>query len=234
MFLIMNQVPLPSSYHADPLRIAWQNFGQSRESTADRDLVGLCGRCQSLERLTAFENIISNNFTGWGAVDPSALGLCDPCAWGYRDPIIRTMPTIIHSDGRAIIATPEQLCFILSMSLSPDVAVSVPDSQNKYILPSAAWGMVVSDDGPLSWRSTEAGLTKVVVSLRALDIEEKEFLEPAPPARAVFALATDTDRMIELLDLWAKLRVWQKGPHLRIAIASTQCGLNNVVDVPQP
>jgi hypothetical protein len=221
MFIIMSETPIPSSEHADPLRIAWRNFGQSWKSTADKNLIGSCGRCQNLERLTAFKDIISHNFTGWGAVDPSALGLCDPCAWGYRDPMMRIMPTIIHRDGRAIIATQEQLRFILSMSFPPDVAVSVPYSGSKHILPSAQWGMVVSDDGPLSWRSTEAGLTDIVSALRTLNINESELMEPAPPAEAVFTLSTDTDKMIELLDLWAKLRVWQKGPHLRIAIAGT-------------
>lgn len=218
----MTRVQIPTLAQRDPLRIAWSNLGMDWLSTSDKNNVDRCGRCQLIESLTAYKDIISNNFTGWGAIDPSANGLCESCSWGYRDPQLRTTSIIVQSDGVAVFATQDQLKSLLLMSLAPDLAISIPYAGKKHLLPSAEWGMVVSDDGPLAWRSTEAHLIEIISKLRLFGIYESEFMEPAPPYRAVAAIAQDTDGMIELLDLWAELRFWQNGPHIKIAIRATR------------
>lgn len=218
----MTRVQIPTLAHRDPLRIAWSNLGMEWSPTSDKNNITRCGRCQLIEPITVYKNIISNNFTGWGAIDPSAEGLCDSCSWGYRDPQLRTTPVIIRSEGVAIFAVSDQLKLLLSMSLSPDISISIPHAGKKHLLPSAEWGMVVSDDGPLAWRSTEANLIKIISKLRFFGVYESEFMEPAPPYRAVAAIVQDTDGMIELLDLWAELRFWQNGPHIKIAIRATR------------
>ena len=212
----------PSLSKSDPLKIAWEFLGFNWPDTSDKSNVNQCGRCQIIAPLTLFKEIISNNFTGWGTIDPSAVGLCESCTWGYRDPQLRSRSVIVSSEGDALFATPDYLRTLLSASLSPDIAISVPYAGKKHLLPSAEWGMVVSDDGPLSWRSTEAELISILVKLRNLGIYESEFMEPAPPYRAVAALSFDTDVMIGLLESWEQLRYWQNGPHIKIAIRATR------------
>lgn len=218
----MSRGQIPTLIQSDPLRIAWLNLGMDWAFTPDGNQIDSCGRCQLIKPLEAYKNIISNNFTGWGNINPSSYGLCDSCAWGYRDPRLRTNAIIVHVEGSAFLATPDQLKILLSMSLSPDVCISIPYSGKKHLLPSAEWGMVVSDDGCLAWRSTEAHLINIISRLRPFGVYESEFMEPAPPYRAVAAIAQDTDGMIELLDLWAELRLWQNGPHIKLAIRATR------------
>jgi len=212
----------PRLSQSDPLKIAWEVLGYNWIDTSDKNNINECGRCQIVAPLTLFKEIISNNFTGWGAINPSALGLCQSCTWGYRESQLRTRSVIVSSDGDALFATPDYLRTLLSQSLSPSIAISIPYAGKKHLLPSAEWGMVMSDDGPLSWRSTEAELITILIKLRNFGVYESEFLEPAPPYRVVAALSFDTDHMIGLLDLWEQLRYWQNGPHIKIAIRATR------------
>ena len=212
----------PVLSQSDPTKIAWEILGIDWLDTSDQNNISKCGRCQVSAPLTLFKDIVSNNFTGWGAIDPSSVGLCQPCTWGYKDPQLRVRSVIVSSDGDALFATPDYLRTLLSAPLAPDVAISIPYAGKKHILPSAEWGMVVSDDGALSWRSTEAELILILIKLRNLGVYESELMEPAPPFRSVAALSFDTDNMIGLLSLWEELRYWQNGPHIKVAIRATR------------
>lgn len=217
----------PSLSKSDPLRTAWRVLGQDAVSTSRKNLFSYCGRCGLEENLTPLKEIVSNNFTGWGTVNPATSGFCDSCAWGYRDERLRFLPMIVSLDGNAIFASNKQVATLLSYSLSPDFAISVPFLGKKHLLPHAEWGKVVSDDGALSWRSAEAGLIEVFSHLRAFNIYESEFLEPAPPFRAVLNLSSDTNAILELMNWWEKLIVWQRSPYFRVALRATREDYNS-------
>lgn len=218
----------PSLFLSDPLRIAWNLLCDNKELIPTENPYGYCGRCQRESHLISFKHILSNNFTGWGTVDPSAEGLCDSCAWGYREEKLRYLPVIVYTHGRAIFASNNEVKTLLSNSLSPDIVVSVPFLGKKHLLPHAEWGKVIGDDGNLSWRSPESELVDIVDKLRTFGIYESELVEPAPPSRVVMLLYSDANQMIELMGLWDRLRMWQHSPHLKISLRATRS--NYVID----
>jgi len=218
----------PSLAMSDPLRIAWQSLCENKELVPEDNPHGACGRCQRTSALISFKHILSNNFTGWGTVDPSAEGLCDSCAWGYREERLRYLPVIVYSRGHALFASNQEVKNLLLNSLPPDVVATVPFLGKKHLLPHAEWGKVVGDDGNLSWRSPEAELVGIIEKLREFNIYESELAEPAPPSRVVMLLYADANKMIALMDLWDRLRSWQHSPHLKISLRATR--LNYVIN----
>lgn len=219
-------VTLPATavvHNADPVVVAYRCLATAGTDTSGEPTrEGMCGRCRLVGPVHAYRDVVSENFTGWDPLDPTADGLCPPCAWAFTDPRLRTTALLIHANGSALFASREQVTAALRFSFGPDVTVTVPQAGKKHLLPYAEWGTVTSDDGPLTWRTTEAGLVDALLDLRALGVRDADFTDLVPPYRVVAELAADPDALMHLLDRWEALRPWQRSPHLKVAIRGTR------------
>lgn len=203
--------------------MAWRSLAD-QGSSADPEIThtGTCARCRVITDLTPLRATLSENFTGWGSVDPAGEGLCESCAWGFREAVLRTRPVVVHRDWGALWASRLEVTQCLSFALTDEVAVSLPVDGRKHLLPHAEWACVVSDDGPLVWGQAQASLVTLVAELRQAGIRENEFVEPVPPFRVVSLVMSDTAATLDLMARWELLRPWQSGPHLGVAVRATR------------
>lgn len=213
----MSATPLDS---ADPLRVAWRSLSEHGAEEPDAD--GECARCAVLGPIVPLKDVVSENFTGWEGLDPSAPGLCVSCSWGYTPVELRTRPVLVHREEGAIWATPDQVLTSLCQPFPPDMALSMPVAGKKHLLPYAEWGTVSSDGGPLPWTQEAANLARTLVELRFMGVREKELSAPAAPYRVVIALMSDTEATMRILNAWTELHAWQDGPYFAVAVRGTR------------
>ena len=163
--------------------------------------------------------MVSRSFTAFDSwVDPLAAALCSPCGWAYTDSDLRTHP---HLVTRAPSLTPVGLSAVahqLREALPVDQALIVPlRPGRKHLLPEAAWGRLTTEDGQLTWTSTDATLLAAMVRLRVLGFGSRMLLtEPAPPWPVLRRL--DPARWASVLQDWRHLDGWRRRtPWLRLA-----------------
>lgn len=184
---------------------------------------GECARCAVVGSVVALRTALSSNFTAWDNLNTSADGLCPACCWSYNTPALRTQPVLVHRLHGALWVTGEQIAAALATPFTPDVALSAPVRGRKHLLPSAEWGAVSTDDGPLVWTREAAELTRTIGSLRVAGVREQEFSAPTPPARLVAeAASTSTEWLLEIMRSWERIRPWTGAPHFEVAVHGTR------------
>jgi hypothetical protein len=206
----------------DPALTAWHLAGSPSTGQASRG-PGRCDRCGGRTAHTVhISDVVSDQFTGWDryATAPGQPCWCAGCAWAHSDATLRTRPHII-STSRAGVADPTLLRHTLSTPLPPDLAVIIPLSRKKHLLPAAQWGTVTTDDLALRWGRQEARLLALVEWLRARGFSEAALSEPAPRYEALVRL-TAADQA-HVLSAWPDLQPWRANRVLlRIALLSTR------------
>jgi hypothetical protein len=162
---------------------------------------------------------VSGNFTAWdGWINPSGPGLCGACAWAYREPSLRTLPTLVRLAGPGL-AHPGRgdLAELLSRPADPAAALIVPlRPGRKHLLPVAQWGRVTVDDAALPWGPADVIRLQAMLRLRQAGFGTR-MLVAAAPAFPVLRRLPPAERAAALSD-WDILRAWRARPlWLRLA-----------------
>lgn len=194
---------------SDPLHVAWEYLQDISEndSTSRR---GICARCKQTGYLTPLSAVISHNFTGWEGINPAADGMCQPCAWGFNQTILRTQPLYID-DQLARFASLHELSDLLTAPLPSNIALTVPIAGKKHLLPYAHWGRITSDAGTHVWGPHEATLMRDIIKLRLSGVTSVALAQTAPPIKLLI-------EQPGIHTTWAQLNQWRRTPFLSIAI----------------
>jgi hypothetical protein len=195
----------------DVLTAAWVAAG--RPLAPSRAQPGRCARCGQVGVLTPTQDAVSGSFTGWdGWAHLAEPGLCPPCAWAYRCPVLRQQPTWVTAQPPAIShPTLPALAALLAGPLPAGAATAVPlRPGRKHVLPSARWGMITTDDAVLPWTAGDAHRLKVMQHLRAAGFGTR-MLAAHAPAFGVLRRLPPT-RRAEAMDDWQALRAWRDRP----------------------
>lgn len=160
--------------------------------------------------------VVSDKFTGWDDYTQTPDPLwCVPCTWAHTAIDARVKAWRIDTAG-AVEATPAVLAADLEGPLSAHVALVVPLSRQKHILPAARWGHVTVDDRVLIWGPEEAHRFTVLRWLRGLGFSEASLSLPVPRFEQFITLpATD---MAHVMVRWETLSPWrQDSAYLKVA-----------------
>lgn len=210
----------------DVVRAAWVASGRPFRGLRDgggASTVGRCARCDEAGGLVDVRQIVSRSFTardGW--LHPGGSGLCRACSWAYRELRLRQLPHIVQRTPLTLTAlSPVTLSQALSRQIDDQVAITVPRSGRKHLLPSARWGLVLLEDIAVPWNHADAAHLYVVHDLRALGASDDDLRQPAPPWPLLRTAGPDRG---SLLAGWSRLRQWreQRPAHLDIAVIATR------------
>jgi hypothetical protein len=210
---------------ADPLHTLWQHQGSPRLTGpgAPATTPGTCARChQATDHAALLTDVISDKWTGWQdyATGDRTPRWCPPCAWGHTEPTLRHLPWLITTDHGAP-ATLSTLHATLTRPLPADVALLIPLTRKKHLLPAARWGLITVDDLALPWRPADADRLTVLTALRAAGFTERALGAPAPRFEHLRTL-TPTQQA-QVLRTWALLDPWRAFPaYLQIALLATR------------
>lgn len=193
----------------DPLWVLWHASGEPAPTSAPRDRAGACARCGSFdEAASRVKAVVSDKFTGWESYTRHADPLwCTACTWGHTDSVLRTRPWRIGG-GRTVHADRTILAEELAQPVAPLVALVIPVSRHKHLLPDARWGVVTTDDRHLVWEQDEANLFKAVQWLRSLGFTETHLAERTPN----FDVLTRRDggTIAAVVRRWETLSPWRQ------------------------
>lgn len=206
----------------DPLWVLWQAMDRPVPSGAPQNKQGYCSRCGAFdEAASRVKVVVSDKFTGWDDYTQHSDPIwCTACTWGHTESRVRTRAWCIGG-GRTIQADASMLAEVLSGPIPALVAVVVPQSRHKHLLPAARWGVVTTDDRHLVWEHEEARLFGVVRWLRGLGFGEAALLEPTPRFEQLTRQKGGT--MALVMTRWEDLAVWRRDPaYLKVACLASR------------
>lgn len=209
---------------ADPLRLLWQHQGTPVPADVSFDPgPATCARCgQDADTSAPLTGVISDKFTGW---DDYATGdrnprWCVACTWGHTEATLRHFPWFVTPE-RGGRLTPSLLRDLLAAPLDPTVALVVPLSRKKHLLPAARWGVITTDDVHLPWAAADADRLLLLLTLHALGFTETGLLAPAPRFEQLRTLSPDQQALV--LTTWPRLAPWRNYPPLmQVALRATR------------
>lgn len=174
---------------------------------------GSCARCGRQGPTASVRDLVSGNFTAWDDwVDPSGAGLCRPCAWAYREPCLRALPTLVLAAGPGL-GHPARgdLAGLLSRPADQAAALIIPlRPGRKHLLTAAQWGRVRTDDATLPWGQADVTRLQAMLRLRQAGFGTR-MLAARAPAFPVLRGLTPAERTAVLSD-WELLRAWRARP----------------------
>lgn len=178
------------------------------------DNASICGNCKTPSKTAPASRILTSQFGSWDVIMEDPKGgrwLCEPCAWAYRSVPYRRSPAVVTVDGaddgavsKVMWANRADLVQMLSRPIPSTMALSIPLSGKKIVLPTARWGMVATDTRVMRWTSRNHHQLQAALELRALGAGESALAEPSPP---YFLLdKTELDQHARIKFLWDVLR----------------------------
>lgn len=178
------------------------------------DHESVCGNCEKPSLTAPAGKVLTSQFGSWDAIIEAPQGgrwLCDACAWAYRAVAYRRAPAIITSEeagsglgGRVRWATKADLVDALSQPTPSNMALSIPLSGKKMVLPAARWGMVATDTKRFRWSPRNHRQLQAALELRGLGLGEPALAGPSPPYYLLDK--TDPAQHPRIKELWDVLR----------------------------
>ena len=204
------------------LTAAWIAAG--RPQVLDPATAGRCARCSAIGgQMVPTREVVSRVFTAFdGWADPGGPTVCPTCAWGYREPALRSGAHLVTASGPGLKrVTPAGILSILAAPLPGGAALVVPlRPGRKHLFPTAGWGRVTLDDLLLPWSAADCGRLEATTRLRD-DGFGSRMLAAAAPAWPVLRKLPRGQWPRVLAD-WAALTPWrQRRPWLDLAIYAT-------------
>lgn len=178
--------------------------------TFDSD--ALCGTCRERAQTAPAHLILTSQFGSWDAiiVDPKtgARWLCAACAWAWRAVKYRQKATIVRlsEDGDVSVEHPPLtgLLDALDGPIPLNVAISVPLSKKKAVLPTARWGQVAFDTMRTTWTPRMLRQLRAARHLRARGVAEPDLLADSPPGYLLAKVDTPEEHDL-VVRLWRAL-----------------------------
>ena len=204
---------------------AWVAAGRPSDTgRAGAAVIDSCARCGSYGVLTDVRHVVSRSFTGrdpW--TTPCGSGLCSACTWAYRAPELRRSAHLVVCGQQPVLRPLDSSALFeaLSQPVGPHIAVTVPRSGRKHLLPSARCGRVFLDDVALPWTRADAARLGVMNEVRLLGASDADLRQPAPPWPLI--QAAGPKGQARLVQAWDELRGWRSQPaHLEAGLIATR------------
>lgn len=174
----------------------------------------VCGNCERQSLTAPAKKVLTSQFGSWDSIIESPAGgrwLCSACAWAYRSVPYRRTPSIITLEetgngvsGKVEWASKADLVQALSQPTPSNVALSIPLSGKKMILPVARWGMVATDTKVFRWSPRNHRQLQAALELRRMGTGEPALADPSPPYYLFDK--TDPAEHSRIRELWAVLK----------------------------
>lgn len=207
----------------DVVSVAWASLGQPAVDLAAVDVDGECARCGARREVVAAAQVVSRGFTGrseWAL--PAGGQLCRGCAWAFRDPRARRPMVVDRASRRAEFLQGTGLRQVLASPICEQVAVTVPRTGRKHLLPSATWGRIFVDEVAIPWSGRDAARLEILEQLRRLGASETDLRAPVPPWPLLAEAGRDR---AQILTAWHELAPWrERTPWLEVALVATRQG----------
>lgn len=197
----------------DPVQVAYQQHGTAHATKETR--LGECRRCGTRDHLVPVSSVVSAKFTGFDSLGHGD-GLCPICAWAYSATTRRL--TLAISPSAAIVLDSVGL-FDQLLRPTVSIALVVPLSGRKHVLPHAQWGTVRVDDINLVWRASDINRLRIVAELRSRGAPTSTLTDPCPSWRWLRTQPEATWTATQ--QQWRLLTCWRATPHLQLAIKAT-------------
>lgn len=178
------------------------------------DHEAVCGNCDTPSRTAPARKVLTPQFGSWDSIVETPTGgrwLCAPCAWAYRATPYRRAPAIITLEedgkevgGRVRWASKADLVQVLSRPIPSHMALSIPLSGKKMVLPVARWGMVSTDTKVFRWSARNHRQLQAALELRGMGVGEPALADPSPPYYLLDK--TNPDLHPRIKELWASLK----------------------------
>ncbi|WP_394276127.1 hypothetical protein [Luteococcus sp.] len=157
--------------------------------------------------------VVSRFYRGWDTwADATGSGVCPACVWGFRSPLLRSLPHWIHRAPHMLTPVRDtDLTDLLHRPLSNDESLVVPlHPSRRHLIHLAQWGCITTDDTTLVWDQTAADRFATYTQLRNLGIRDSHLTHPTPPWTALQDLTVNQIRLV--LQLWPLLHPWRTSP----------------------
>lgn len=207
----------------DVVPTAWLASGQPSPDGLPMPLSGQCARCGAGGPIWSTAYVVSKNFTGWdGWRDPAGSGLCQACAWAYRDSALRSHVLHITRAPSVKSLSSPALLELLKHPVTADTALAVPLRRGrKHVLPSAAWGRICVDDTTISWSAADRERLIAFCRLRRRGFTVEMIRREAPPYRQVATLTASALKSV--MSDWTAVAGWRhRSPWFNLAAIATQ------------
>lgn len=180
--------------------------------TFEHDAV--CGNCETPSQTAPAGKVLTSQFGSWDSIIETPEGgrwLCAACAWAYRAVPYRRTPAIITIEetgkgvgGKVRWASKADLVQVLSRPIPSHMALSIPLSGKKMVLPVAKWGMVATDTKVFRWSPRNHRQLQAALELRGMGTGEPALADPSPPYYLLNK--TDPAQHSRIKELWDALR----------------------------
>lgn len=196
----------------DPVDAAYRYLGGSPKRSSVP--LGRCCRCGQLRPVQPLHRFVSPKFNGWSELRDGA-GLCASCGWAFAS-VSKKDPMWISRKSAAAM-TFEQIHDHLLRPLE-GIALVVPLSGRKHLLPYAQWGTVRVDDINLPWRIGDMRRLQILNELRREGVPASALQETTPPWTWLRHRLHEAELRSEQ---WRQLQPWRGTPYLLLAIKIT-------------
>lgn len=190
-----------------PLQVAWVTAGSPLTEGLPKSEQGVCAVTGEVGAVYPSRTVLSNLFTAWDRLggQTATIGLAMCWAVSRQSNHVKTQPYVVTHDT-AHHPTLPQLRETLIAPVSPDIAVTIPISQQVHTLPWAQWGTVTTDRDQHDWTTNDAALFAVFCRWRdEYRVSEKAWPEPSCP----WWIAREHP---ELVAEWSMFDPWRERP----------------------
>ena len=182
---------------------------------------GHCGRCGQTQPVWPAHQALSPNFSAYDTwTSPSHRWLCAACTWAYTTPALRSTTHRITTTATLQSLTRTQALDLLrSHPLTSDEALVMPlRPGRRHLLPTAPWGHITTDPGPIPWTSTDTHLLTEYAALRQRGFTPADLASRAPDFKRLQRCGGPD--LAGTLNLWKRLDPWRCPDSPWLAIAS--------------
>ena len=170
-------------------------------------LDGTCDICHTQGPVRLLHRIVSENFTDWDTLPRGTRYACDTCCWGYLTPDLRTKCYLINKNDSTILPlTKAETRPHLITALPAHIALTVPLSGRKHLLPQAQWGYLSSDNGTILWDKEAAELMLDFCILREAGVTDEHLTGHTLPPRTVLTASG-------VYTAWERIKPWKSSPY---------------------
>lgn len=208
----------PRNTTLSPAAAAWEAAGRPLLHTNSplSDPVQRCAVCRSTGRPSVhYRHVVDRRFTDFEQWSLDSDHVCMACAWAYATTRLSTTALLVettshHAHCRSYSLL-EMYELLSTTPLTHRQSVIAPIRGRKYILPTARWGMVNSDNARRPWNQHASETLEAAGSLRRRPgVTKHNLADPAPPI--VLMRSCPPAQWADLLQQWSSLDEWRRDP----------------------
>lgn len=208
----------PLNATLSPAAAAWEAAGRpvTHNDNLLHDPARRCAVCRSTSRPSVhYRHVVDRRFTDFEQWSLDSEQVCVACAWAYATTRLSTTALLVettsHHPHCRSYPLLEMYQLLSTTPLTRHQSVIAPIRGRKYILPTARWGMVNSDNARRPWTRHAAETLAAAGDLRRRPgVTKHNLADPAPPVELM--RRCPSPQWAELLRQWSQLDEWRRDP----------------------